>query len=58
MNALDVELYDAVRAAFQLQLLSAARHAGPHVAALLAAARNGSLPPCTPPEPPPETDIT
>ena len=52
LNALDLELYDTIRAAFQMQLLSAKRHAGPGVAELLAAARNGSLPPCTPePEP-------
>ena len=51
LNALDLELYDTIRAAFQMQLLSK-RHAGPGVAELLAAARNGWQPSCTPePEP-------
>ena len=45
-NRLDLELYDAVRAAFHLQVQSARRHGGPEVALLLEAARNGTLPPC------------
>ena len=45
-HALDIDLYDTVRGAFQLQLLSAARHGGPEVKDLLARAKNGSLPQC------------
>ena len=46
-NRLDLELYDAVRAAFQLQLIAAKRTHGAEVFDLLAAARNGTLPGCT-----------
>ena len=45
-HRLDLELYSAVQAAFQLQLLAAKRTHGDEVLDLLGAARNGTLPGC------------